>query len=340
MKRLPGRVKRLLIGLLPLWALQRIVRRPVVGVFYHAVSDAPMPHVRHLYPPLTSTQFENALLYLKRHYTPVSYAHLHAHVLDGAPLPPNAVHVSFDDGFAGCYTVARPLLLEHAVPCTFFITTDWIDNQRMFYRNKVSLAIEQLGALGADAGSMVFTALNHAFDTRIKTAAQFEAWLRPLVRADEPKIDMACRMLGIDTGAYLAEHAPYMTREQLLGLHEDGFTLGSHTRSHPKLAQVAAAEREAEIVESSRAIQALTGQVAVPFSFPNSGTGLERAELADIRARHALLGLFFDTKGVRLDEAFILNRVWAEKPALAHRRGEATNLARTLRAAYREALGG
>jgi peptidoglycan/xylan/chitin deacetylase (PgdA/CDA1 family) len=291
-----------------------------------------------LYPPITSAQFEAALVYLKRNYTLVSYGQMHAHVVGGKPLPPNAAHITFDDGFAECYTVARPLLLKHEIPSTFFVTSDWIDNRAMFYRNKVALAIEAAGSMEVDARRMVFTAINHAFETRIQTRAAFEDWIKPLVREDEPKIDMVCKMLGIDTARFLAERQPYLTSAQIRTLHGEGFTIGSHTRSHPKLVQVDAAAREAEIVESSRAVKAITGQDIVPFSFPNSGTGLNRGELADIRARHPFLGLFFDTKGVTVDMPFIINRCWAEKPALAHRPGETTNLARVLRDAYLDAL--
>ena len=97
----------------------------------------------------------------------------------------------------------------------------------------------------------------------------------------------------------------------------EGFTIGSHTRSHPKLVQLSPIEMEAEIVASSQIVAEITGAEVVPFSFPNSGTGVERRLLADIRSRHPLLGLFFDTKGIRLDEDFILNRIWAERPKFA-----------------------
>jgi peptidoglycan/xylan/chitin deacetylase (PgdA/CDA1 family) len=43
-------------------------------------------------------------------------------------LPPDAaaVALTFDDGFANFGTVAAPLLLEHALPATLFIVTDYV----------------------------------------------------------------------------------------------------------------------------------------------------------------------------------------------------------------------
>jgi peptidoglycan/xylan/chitin deacetylase (PgdA/CDA1 family) len=294
-----------------------------------------MPLVQHLYPPVPVASFEAALVDLKRRFTPVDYTAL-ALRSNASVGRANAVHLSFDDGFVECFTVVRPLLLKQAIPCTFFVATDWLDNRAMFYRNKVSLCIEALRGLEQDAARMAFTSLNHAFDLSIKSPGQFDGWMLSLKHADTPVIDMVCKMLGLDIPAWLAEQQPYLTTGQVKQLHADGFTIGAHTRSHPKLAGLGAEEIEAEIVESARAVQAITGQAVVPFSFPNSGAGVDRALLADIRARHPFLGLLFDTKGVRGDEPFIANRIWAEHPAFRGVVGR-SNIGRLLKNAYQEA---
>ncbi len=147
MKNIAKSFLRSVSKLIPLWMYRRLFPRDLTAFFYHAVSDEAMPHVKHLYPPAAVERFENALIYLRRHFNPVSYAEVHAHVVNGASLPARAVHLSFDDGFGECYTVARPLLLKYEMPCTFFVATDWIDNQAMFYRNKVSVCIEALRGL-------------------------------------------------------------------------------------------------------------------------------------------------------------------------------------------------
>ena len=148
------------LRLIPLGVYRRMVPRNPIGVFYHAVSTEPLPHIDHLYPPLTAAQFESALVYLKKHYTPVSYQRLHDHVFNDEPLPENALHLSFDDGYVENFTVVRPLLLKYEIPCTFFLTTDWLDNQSIFYRNKVSLVIETFDALNIDQQSSAIAAIN------------------------------------------------------------------------------------------------------------------------------------------------------------------------------------
>jgi peptidoglycan/xylan/chitin deacetylase (PgdA/CDA1 family) len=326
-----GSLQALPLGIYPL-----LIRRPLIGIFYHSVADAPLPHVGHLYPPVSTARFEAALLYLQRRYHFVDYAELEAHRLQGAPLPRRAMHLSFDDGFAECSTLVRPLLLKHGIPCTFFVTTDWLDNAGMFYRNKVSLCIEKMRELPRDAAKMAFSSLNHALDLSLGSTADFERWIRTLVWEDQAVVNLAVKMLGIDVAYYLQEQRPYLTSVQVKQMAGEGFTIGSHTLSHPKLAQVDAAEAERQIVESSRIVQDLTGAERVPFSFPNSATGLDRGQLAGIRQRHPFLGLFFDTKGLHEDVDFIVNRIWAEKPTFSGV-GRTTNVPHLLKAAYVEA---
>lgn len=54
----------------------------------------------------------------------------------------------------------------------------------------------------------------------------------------------------------------------------------------------------------------------MPFSFPNTATGVDRNLLSQILFEHPSIGLFFDAKGLDLDREFIYNRIWVESPKL------------------------
>jgi peptidoglycan/xylan/chitin deacetylase (PgdA/CDA1 family) len=43
-----------------------------------------------------------------------------------------AVNISFDDGYAENCEVALPMLIERGIPCTYFVSLDFILNQRAF----------------------------------------------------------------------------------------------------------------------------------------------------------------------------------------------------------------
>ena len=329
MKKQLTRLLDLISNLIPLHLYPILMKRDGIDFFYHAVSDEPMDHARHLYPVVPVVQFEDALDYLRERYPFVSYNLIHAHRIAGESLPKNSVHISFDDGFAECFSVVRPVLLKRSITCTFFISTDWIDNQAMFYRNKISLCVDRLRGNPS---------LISEIDTWAPDAPTLDAvvqWLKEFRLSDIEKIDAVCDALGVDWETFLQESQPYLTIPQIQQMHAEGFTIGAHTKTHRKLKDLPDAEIEEEIVESCRRIREITGQEIVPFSFPHSAFGIDRALLADIRARHPIIGLLFDTKGVRKDENFIVNRVWAERPLTPERKLH--SLPEVLHNAYQEA---
>ncbi|NUM46109.1 MAG: polysaccharide deacetylase family protein, partial [Anaerolineales bacterium] len=313
-----SKAMRMLAPRIPLSAYRRWMPRAPLGFFYHAVSDAPLPHLQHLYPSKTATEFEQDLLWLKQNYPLLNYSAL----LDLAdqptrPTTPSAF-LSFDDGFAECYTVARPLLLKHRVPGLFFLATDWVDNQAMYYRGKMSLILDLLTALDPAAQTETLQRLtqlsiqNSQFP--IHNFQSFSAWLLALQQSAEPLLDQICETLALDLPGYLRTRQPFLTRAQIREMQAEGFIFGAHTRRHPKLNTLSQAEQAAEIVESCRIVCEITGQDQVPFAFPFSGNGVDRDFLARLRAQNPHLGLIFDTQKLRRDHPFIFHRIWADKP--------------------------
>ncbi|MCJ7703480.1 MAG: polysaccharide deacetylase family protein, partial [Anaerolineales bacterium] len=110
-----------------------------------------------------------------------------------------------------------------------------------------------------------------------------------------------------------------LTRTQIKQMRAEGFTIGAHSLSHRKLGFIPEEELETEINSSCRAIQEISGQEVVPFSFPQSAGNVDRAKLGDLLAGNPSIGLLFDTKDLRKDVGFIVNRVWAERPLTAAR---------------------
>ena len=276
MKNLIKYILRLLLKLIPLRIYSYLFQRDCVGFFYHSVSDDQLPYLKYIYPPVPSSRFEQALIYLKRNYNVISYDMLHAHIFEGETLPSNAVHLSFDDGYIECYSLVRPLLLKHNIPCTFFITTDWIDNKDMFFRNKACLCVEKMGNIKPEETEEILGSLNNEFGLALQSKDDFSAWILSLKRTDADKIDKASMVLGLDFQEYLKENPIYLTSSQIKEMALEGFTIGAHTMSHPKLVQVCDKEMEAEIVDSCRIVQGITGAGVVPFAFPNTATGIDR----------------------------------------------------------------
>jgi peptidoglycan/xylan/chitin deacetylase (PgdA/CDA1 family) len=59
-------------------------------------------------------------------YTPISFSDLKESLAGRAALPANPVIVTFDDGYLNTYELAYPLLANHGVKATIFLTTGFI----------------------------------------------------------------------------------------------------------------------------------------------------------------------------------------------------------------------
>ncbi len=322
-----------LVHFMPIWLLRRLFPESVLCFCYHIVSDVPVPHLKH-YKFLSAAEFEQDLNFLESRFRYLSYEQ----VIESRSRPKKSANTSicltFDDGFAECMSVVRPILLRHGATCIFFIVTDLIDNRAVFFETRASLCaeavlqhpIEDVEAIFRDMG--LRAKLHHAEQTYqnkvpIQMArhwAQFEERVRPMLiwllmttPEDADLLDELCRRLHVDVDGYVEKRKPYLSKEQILQLQSDGFTIGAHSCSHRLLQNLSVEQAEHEIVESCRIIRDLTGQASVPFAFPYSGGGLDRPWLARLREQYPFVGLFFDTQGQRRDVPIVVQRIFGER---------------------------
>lgn len=301
----------------PSVVLYRAMSIEVITLVYHVVSAETLPHVRHLYAYKTPSEFVMDLNYLQANHHILSFEECengHDRRRRGRP----AILLTFDDGMSECYDVVRPILLQRGIPCTFFVTTSFIDNQRMFYRHKVSLCVERIGRAGAVARGtrQLLACVNRRCGCRVYSAAEFTEWITRLGHADEDTIDVVCDILEVAPREFLRRRKPYLTTEQLEQLAVDGFTLGGHGRQHAQLAELGdPALIEEEIVESCECVRRIARSDRVPFAFPFTGRRVSRALLTDIVSRYPAVSLLFDTNGLAADAPIVMNRIGADRPA-------------------------
>ncbi len=306
--------------LVPLSLLARATPHDVTAVFYHTISDASLPHVAPLYGIKTPEDFELDLVFLQRNFTVVSHDDLVAHRTGTRPLPPRAAAISFDDGFAECFTLARPLLRKHGLPATFFVCNGFIDNQALMYRNRVALCVSRLDATPPGKRNVQLEMLRQRCTFAGDSLRGARAWLLGLKFSESRQIDLACECLGISVADFLRDARPYMTRDQIGQLHAEGFTIGAHTDNHPQLHQLGDWNDVREQIRTScDLVRTMTGRRRVPFAFPFNGLSLSRQKLKGLMAELDSIDLMYDTNNLMRDSEFIVNRIWCDTPHGADR---------------------
>ncbi|MFQ5594419.1 MAG: polysaccharide deacetylase family protein [Anaerolineae bacterium] len=104
-------------------------------LMYHYISELPLgaDEIR-IGLSVTPADFEAHLQYLKENgYHTISLHQLLLNLTRGEPLPANPIILTFDDGYRDNYENAFPLLQKYGFTATFFLITNFIDEERPAY---------------------------------------------------------------------------------------------------------------------------------------------------------------------------------------------------------------
>lgn len=300
----------------PISSYQTYFKRDLFTFYYHVVSAKSLPHIRHLHAYKSPEMFEHDLTYLLKNFNLISYEQFVAYRQNQIELKPNSVLLSFDDGYHECFTVARPLLKKYGVPCIFFITTDFVDNNKMACSTKVSLCIDKIVTSHGSWKQTAFEKLRLSARYSLEAEVDFIKWIKSFQFINREQMDWICETLEVNTEGYLKDQRPFMSHDELKILASEGFTIGAHSKSHPLLETLPQEAIVEEIVDSCQIIRDITRVESIPFSFPFHGKGLNRGMLADICSKNKVIGYLFDTDGIRKHKGVILDRIWADTPEL------------------------
>ncbi|TKJ37925.1 hypothetical protein CEE37_13250 [candidate division LCP-89 bacterium B3_LCP] len=303
------------ISLIPQAVFSRVVPRDSFVFEYHLVADEDLPHIQSLYSYKSRRAFIDDLDFLEKEFDLLGYEDFIDRTTGRQKKGRPAALITFDDGLSECYQVVRPLLLERGIRAIFFLATDFIDNRALFHRHAESLCIERLKEMAPNRQQEYYTQLNEQFESELSCFTEVQDFLRDIHRRDPARgLDTVGSMLGIDFDEFLADHNPYLSRDQIVKMAEEGFTIGAHSLDHEDLKELDAESIEQQITGSCETVAEITGQKPVPFAFPYGMTELNRELLAEIAKKHdSTVGVMFGTHGILLEPPY-LNRINADSP--------------------------
>ncbi len=213
-----------------------------------------------------------------RHFNVLPLAEAVTRLRQGT-LPPRALSITFDDGYADNHDLALPILRKHGLAATFFIATGFLDGGLM-WNDRVIESLRayegdrlDLGALGM--GTHPTTSL--AERKRAIEAIIGQSKYRPLAEREK-----TARRVQ-ETAGTTVPHDLMMTREQVKALTHAGMEIGGHTVNHPILANCDMDTARTEIETGKRFLEELIGKPVRLFAYPNGKPGSdylpEHAEL-------------------------------------------------------------
>ncbi|WP_291914479.1 polysaccharide deacetylase family protein [Accumulibacter sp.] len=307
-----------------LGALDVITPRRLSILIYHRVHARPDS----LFPHEPDTRsFDQRMRFVARSFNVLSLGEAVHHLAAGT-LPPRALAITFDDGYADNAEVALPILRRHGLTATFFVATGFLDGGRMWNDSVIEcLRTSTKPALDLEAFGLGRLPLPELSDRR----AAIEQLLPRIKYLTLAQREEAVVQLQAITGVAALPADLMMRTDQIRALHSAGMEIGAHTVRHPILASLTLAEAEIEIVEGKRCLEAMVDAPVDVFAYPNGKPGQDyQAEHVKLVEKVGFRGAVTTSRGVAQtgDDLFQLPRytpwgnalpVWSMR-LLAHQR--------------------
>jgi len=286
---------------------------------YHRVMELPGdyrldPGVVDAFP----ATFERQMAAAREECTPISLGQLRDY-LAGGKLPPNPLLVTFDDGYRDNLETALPILQRQGVPAVFFIATDYVEERRLFWWDRITHHLH--------ATRKPRIRLDYPVRLEFELPAQRDQAVGLLLKVVKTHygVDLAALLDGLAEACELAwdaeterrlADAHLMTWDQVRQLRAAGMEVQSHTASHRPLHNLGAADLAEELAGSRRVLQQRLGEDVDAIAYPGGYPLTELPAVAEaIRAAGYRLGFSSGTGAVPLrttPDAIQLPRTFVE----------------------------
>ena len=250
--------------------------RPLILGYHRVVEDFQSSARTEMPSMLTSTaMFERHLDAIGRHFRFVSLDEIGERLASGQPFTEHVAAVTFDDGYRDVYEQAFPVLQRKGIPAAVFVVTDLIGRPFWQIHDKLYHLVAKAFATWDDPRrefSRLLTSLelpaDHILRTRTATRSPLmtvSALLPELSQSDVSRV-----MAGLEQSVGNGFHdVPLtLTWPMLREMHDAGFTIGSHTRTHVSLPAESMDTIVRELEGSKEDIERRLGTVVTHFAYP------------------------------------------------------------------------
>ncbi|MFB3909816.1 MAG: polysaccharide deacetylase family protein [Candidatus Eisenbacteria bacterium] len=229
--------------------------------------------------------FETQMEWLARACRVVSLDEYLDRAQDGRRTPPaeDLVVLTFDDGYRDNRTHAAPILARLGLPATFYVSSACFTKRMPFWPETVAAMLRRTRARAV--GDPIDATVRFPLDGEAARAAATAKLIGRLRKLPAEAIESALARLGADLEVAREEAEeetpPVLSAADARELHAMGFTIGSHTVSHPYLPSESPETQRGEIEQSRADLEAAIGAPVVHFCYPGGGYDETTVALVD-----------------------------------------------------------
>jgi peptidoglycan/xylan/chitin deacetylase (PgdA/CDA1 family) len=260
-------------------ALRRIApSRSIAILRYHAICGSEGYEYADPQICITPENFEQHVAFLTRYYHVLHLDEAVQMVSSRVPLPPNAVAITFDDGYADNLAAAR-ILHRLGASGTFYITAGCLAGGDPFWPAELRYLLRALPPRRIELHAGPVDIVLDLASPSVRAAA-----VRQLTRAFKshpiPVREELRRQLRACAGPVEMPRV-MLDWDEVREMRALGMTIGSHTYTHPNLPSAGIAAARQELQESKRRLEEQVDAPVTMFSYPNGGA--ERYLTAEVR---------------------------------------------------------
>lgn len=212
--------------------------------------------------------FERHVKYLASNYRVLSLPDGAAALRAGKSLPPNAVAITFDDGYADNLRAAQ-VLAAHGVTGTFFLTTECIGDREPFWPAEIRALM-----LSVKASQIRLDVDGTTVELPTGTPGERLAAIRrvtKLIKSHRIATRERLRRQLREQACAPATPPVMLGWNDVAAMHALGMTIGAHTRTHANLPSAGLSDATDEITGSKARIESELHTAVTMFAYPNGG---------------------------------------------------------------------
>ena len=228
---------------------------------YHHVNDERVPFVR----SVPVKVFAKQMKILHRYFNVLPLEELVERVAL-KDVPPNAVAITFDDGYQDNYGNAFPILKQFSLPATIFLATGVLDNKTVLWHDQVFDLFRRI-----ITKSITIDGKEYPFSKVSEKRIALNTFLRNIRLCNPQERDKRIRQLAIDMQVKETKRIRkrMLSWQEIREMSRYNISFGAHTVTHPILTRIPNAAVEYEIITSRESIEK---QLQIPirlFAYPN-----------------------------------------------------------------------
>ncbi len=215
--------------------------------------------------------FRRQMAHLCEHYEVVSVDAAMDRMQSSEPFSPSSrplAVITFDDGYAGNFSCALPILRELQLPFTVYIATAAVESGQRHWYDEVTRGLVALGRRSIDIatsrGRLAYSGRHLSDYRRWEAISRIHSALKELPADERQEISSS-----LAPTAAVAD-LRMMTPDELRQLsNEKSACIGCHTHGHDLLDQISPDQARETILRAQALLTDWTGRTPRHFSYPN-----------------------------------------------------------------------